>query len=163
MVFSCQVCLCPHSLCSLLLSPFHMWNDHQLKSLNPDLRVSTAQSGLSSPADRSFSPESCRSLLLRSSCLRLENWELRNKDSTSQVLSDRLHTFSLKNYEQEHNSTGFKVYSMYNKKTTDLAIFQDQLESSLPYVKINRNVAAFCDFKTNTKTAKPQEKKGSVQ
>ena len=64
--------------------------------INPDLRVSSSQCGLFSPDDSSFTPESCRSLLLRSNSLKLENWELRTEDRASQLLFDRLQSLSLK-------------------------------------------------------------------
>lgn len=63
--------------------------------LNPDLRVSSLHSGLPSPSESSFTPESSRSLLLRSSSLRLEDRELRTEDRASQLLSDRLQPLSL--------------------------------------------------------------------
>ena len=55
-----------------------------------DLRVSSVQCGLPSPAESSFTPESCRKLVLRSSSLRLEEWELRTEARASQHLSVRL-------------------------------------------------------------------------
>ena len=65
-------------------------------TLSPtDLRVSSVQCGLPSPAESSFTPESCRSLVLRSSSLRLEELELRTETRASQHLSDRLQQFSL--------------------------------------------------------------------
>lgn len=63
--------------------------------LNPDLRVSSLHPGLFSPSDSIFTPESFRSLLLRSRCLRLEDWDLRTEDRSSQLLSDRLQSLSL--------------------------------------------------------------------
>ena len=63
---------------------------------NPNLRLSSLQSGRLSSADSSFTPESCRSLLFRSKSLRLEDWELRTEDRASQLLSDRLQPLSLK-------------------------------------------------------------------
>ena len=54
-----------------------------------DLRVSSVQCGLPSPAESSFTPESCRSLVLRSSSLRLQELELRTEARASQHLSDR--------------------------------------------------------------------------
>jgi len=60
-----------------------------------DLRVSSVQCGLPSPAESSFTPESCRSLVLRSSSLRLEELELRTEARASQLLSDRWQWFSL--------------------------------------------------------------------
>ncbi|CAL8399535.1 unnamed protein product, partial [Boreogadus saida] len=42
---------------------------------------------LPSPAESGFTPESCRSLILRSSSLRLEEWELRTEAKASQHLS----------------------------------------------------------------------------
>ena len=72
-------------------------NVHLLKGLmNPDLRVSSVQCGLSSPADSSFTPEPCRLLLLMSSSLRLEDWELRTEDRAAQLLSERLQPVSLR-------------------------------------------------------------------
>ena len=59
-------------------------------TLSPtDLRVSSLHCGLPSPAESSFTPESCRSLVLRSSSLRLEEVELRTEARASQHLSDR--------------------------------------------------------------------------
>ena len=63
---------------------------------NPDLRLSSLQSGHFNSTDSSFTPESCRSLLFRSSSLRLEDWELRTEDRASQLLSDRLQPLILK-------------------------------------------------------------------
>ena len=60
-----------------------------------DLRVSSVQCGLPSPAESSFTPESCRSLVLRSSSLRLEELALRTEARASQHLSDRRQPFSL--------------------------------------------------------------------
>jgi hypothetical protein len=54
-----------------------------------DLRVSSVQCGLPSPAESSFTPESCRLLILRSSSFRLEDLELRTETRDSQDLSDR--------------------------------------------------------------------------
>ena len=62
---------------------------------NPNLRVCSLQSGLLSPSDRIFSPESFRSVSLRSRCVRLEDWDLRTEDRASQLLSDRLQPLSL--------------------------------------------------------------------
>ncbi len=63
--------------------------------MDPDLSVSSVQFGLSSPADNSFTPESCRLLLLKSSSLSLEDWELRTDDRALQLFSERLQPFSL--------------------------------------------------------------------
>lgn len=54
-----------------------------------DLSVSSAQCGICSAADRSLTPEFCRSLLLRSSSLRFEVWQVRTEDSASQLFSER--------------------------------------------------------------------------
>ena len=59
------------------------------KRLITDLRVSSVQCGLPSPAESSFTPESCRSLVLRSSFFRLEELELRTEARASQHSSDR--------------------------------------------------------------------------
>lgn len=66
------------------------------KQLNSDLRVSSVQCGLSSPADSRFSPASCRSLLLRSRSFRLEDWRLRTEDKALQLLADILQPLNLK-------------------------------------------------------------------
>ena len=68
---------------------------------NIDLRFSSLQCGLFSPADYSFTPESCRSLLLRSRCLRPEDCELRTEERAPQILSDSLHPLSLKKESEE--------------------------------------------------------------
>ena len=68
--------------------------------MNPDLRVSSVQCGLFSSEHSSFTPESCRLLLLRSSSLRLEDWELRTEDRAAQLLSERLQPLSLKKNQQ---------------------------------------------------------------
>ena len=65
-----------------------------------DLRVSSVQYGLPSPAERSFTPESCRSLVLRSRSLRLEEFELRTEARASQHLSDQRQPFSLNTNKQ---------------------------------------------------------------
>lgn len=59
----------------------------------PHRRVSRVHCGLLRPAASSFSPESHRLLLLRSSSFTLE--ELRTLARASQLLSDRLHPLSL--------------------------------------------------------------------
>lgn len=65
--------------------------------MNPYLSVSSLQFGLfSQKAESCFTPESCRLLLLRSSSVRLEDWELRAKDRASQLLSERLQPLSLR-------------------------------------------------------------------
>ena len=66
-----------------------------------DLRVSNVQCGLPSPAESSFTPESCRSLKLRSNSLRLE-LELKIEARASQHLSDSLQSFSLHTRYTEH-------------------------------------------------------------
>ena len=63
--------------------------------IKTDLRVSSVQCGLPSPAESSFTPESCRLLELRSSSLRLEELELRTEARASQHLSDRPQPMSL--------------------------------------------------------------------
>lgn len=75
---------------------------------NPDLRISSVQYELITPMHRNFTPESRRSLLLRSSSLRLKYWEQRTEDRTSQLLSVRLHTLNLKDTHKEN--TSFTVY-----------------------------------------------------
>lgn len=77
-------------------------NNTEWKTLNHDLRLSSLQCGLSSASDRSLTPESSRSLSLRSSSPRLEDVKLRTEDRTSQLPSDMLQTLSLKNYEDEN-------------------------------------------------------------
>ena len=52
------------------------------KSLWTDLRDSSLQFGLSSPADSSFTPESCSMLWLRSSSLRWEGLDLSAETTT---------------------------------------------------------------------------------
>ena len=68
--------------------------------MNPDLRVSSVQCGLCSPTESGFTPKSFRLLLLRSSTLREEDWELRTEDRASQLLSERLQLLSLKRNNQ---------------------------------------------------------------
>lgn len=67
-----------------------------------DLRVSRVQCGLFSPPERSITPEFCRSLLLRSRSLRLEDCELRTEDRASQLLHVRLQPLSLKKILRQH-------------------------------------------------------------
>jgi len=64
--------------------------------MNPDLRASRLQFGLFSPAESCFTPESCSLLLLRSSSVRLKDWELRAEDRAAQLLSERLQSLSLR-------------------------------------------------------------------
>lgn len=63
-----------------------------VKEENPwtDLRISSLQFGLSSPAQSSFTPESCRLFPLRSSSVRCEGLDFRAEVTTSQWVSDRL-------------------------------------------------------------------------
>lgn len=61
-----------------------------------DLSAFSFQFKVCSAADRSFTPESWRSLLLRSSSLTLEDWEPRNEDRALQLLSERLQILILK-------------------------------------------------------------------
>ena len=68
-----------YGTCDLTVSPLS----------KTDLRVSNVQCGLPSPAESRFTPESCRSLVLRSSSLRLEELELRTEARASQHVSDR--------------------------------------------------------------------------
>lgn len=82
---------------------------------NPDLNISSLQYGLSSPPHSVFTPESFRSLLFRSSSLRLEEWELRTEDRVSQVLSERLQPLSLLR-QQEVKKTPNK-HTNQNKQT----------------------------------------------
>ena len=60
-----------------------------------DLRVSSRQFGLSSPAERSFTPESCRLFLLRSSSLRWEGLDFRAETREAQLISDNLQLSNL--------------------------------------------------------------------
>lgn len=71
-------------------------NKKKKKYLNPDLRISSLQWGFSSPAEKSFTPESSRSLLLRSSSVRVEHWKLSSEDRALQLLFERLQPSSLK-------------------------------------------------------------------
>ena len=60
-----------------------------------DLSVSSVQYGLPNPAESFFTPESVKSLLLRSTSLKLEELELKRDVNSSQHLSDRLQPLSL--------------------------------------------------------------------
>ena len=82
--------------------------------MNPDLRVSRTHCGLSSPTDSSFTPESCRLLLLRSSSLRLEDWELRTEDRTSQLVFDSSQPLILE------RKKGRKRRNFYIEQLTDM-------------------------------------------
>ena len=73
--------------------------NHTLSKTN--LRVSSVQCGLPSPAESSFTPESCRSLVLRSSSLR-QVLELKTEARASQHSSDRWQPFSLHTNKQKH-------------------------------------------------------------
>lgn len=72
------------------------WMKKKIDIAWSDLSVSSLQYWLFIPADRSFTPGSCRLLLPRSSYIRREDWELRTEDRASQLLSDRLQPLSLK-------------------------------------------------------------------
>ncbi|KAF4084691.1 hypothetical protein AMELA_G00108890 [Ameiurus melas] len=81
---------------------FEIWRKlRDLNGLKTDMllfllnSVSSVQCGFSSPAESSFTPESCSLLLLRSSSLSLEEFELRTEDRTLQLSSVRLHRRSL--------------------------------------------------------------------
>ena len=79
---------------------------------NPDLRVSSVQCGLPSPAESSFTPESCRSLVFRSSSFRLEELELRTEARASQHLSDRWQAFILQT-NKKNNMLGTVIKITY--------------------------------------------------
>lgn len=64
-----------------------------------NLRVSSLHWGLFSPRDSSSTPESCRSLLFRSSSIILNDWQLRTEARASQLSFDRLQPPSLKKQE----------------------------------------------------------------
>lgn len=75
----------------------------QLFSVSPvrfKLRVSSVQYGLLIPPVNSFSPESCRLLLLRSSSFRFEVWAPMTNARDSQLPSDSLQPLSLKDFNQ---------------------------------------------------------------
>ena len=80
---------------------------------NTDLSLSSLQCGLLSPAEISFTPESLRSLLLRSSSLRLDALELRTDARASQLLSDKLQPLSLKKHEENLSFSSLSVKSVY--------------------------------------------------
>lgn len=82
-----------------------MINNTEWKRLNSDLRLSSVQWGVSTAADKNFTPESFRSLSLRSSSFRVEDWERRTEDRTSQLFSERLQVPSLKNKENKDKHT----------------------------------------------------------
>lgn len=88
-----------------------------------DLRISSLQCWFATPTHRSFTPESCRSLLLRSNSLRQEDWELTTEDRSSQLVSVRLQSVSLKIMNAKTNNTVINMYSFCNKESLDLAIF----------------------------------------
>ena len=90
--------------------------------LNPDLRVSSLHPGLFSPSDSFFTPESFRSLVLRSTCVRLEDWDLRTEDRASQLLSDRLQPLSLEKTDYisvEMNEDEFGLKSSQSEHRSD--------------------------------------------
>lgn len=70
--------------------------DKLLHFMNINLNVSNFKHGLISPVESVITPESCTSLLLRSSSLSLQDWELRAEARSSQLLHDRLQPLSLK-------------------------------------------------------------------
>lgn len=59
------------------------------------LNVCRRQLVLSRPAARSWTPESCKSLLLRSSSVKLDKLEVRIDPSILQILWDRLQSANL--------------------------------------------------------------------
>ena len=87
----------------------------------PDLRVSTVQCELFSPAERRFNPESCKLLLLRSSSLRLEDWALRTEDRASQPFQDILQPLSLEEIIDEKKLVFFAV-SLINQIKSNIYI-----------------------------------------
>lgn len=83
------------TLCHLFINVVWILNNAEWKRLNPDLRVSRVQCGLSNAADMSFNPESSKSLLLRSSSVSLQDWEQTAVDRASQLLPVRLQSLVL--------------------------------------------------------------------
>lgn len=68
---------------------------YQRKDFDFNLSVSRTQCGLCSPTDKSFIPESCRLLLLKSRYFKAEDLKLKMSDKALQLLSERLESFSL--------------------------------------------------------------------
>ena len=83
--------LCDHKIRSRDIESNQLLSVHLLT----DLRVSSLQCLLASPAESRSTPLSCRSLLLRSISLKLK-LELRTDDNSLQHLSERLQPLSLK-------------------------------------------------------------------
>lgn len=86
-----QISLNNVSGCNLLLIYLN-----EIYYTNMDLRIFNVQHGLPSPAESSFTPVSSRSLLLRSTSLRLEFLEVKTEAKASQLLHVSLQPLSLK-------------------------------------------------------------------
>lgn len=88
------------------------------------MRISSLQSVLSTPEDSSLTPESRRSLSLRSSSLRLEGWEVRTEDRASQLISESLQPLSLNFIRKKKGkiNTGVNEYSYLSERLLDLEI-----------------------------------------
>lgn len=87
---------------------------HNRVFMCPNLSVSSVQFGFSSAEESSLPPESCRSLLLRSSSLRREDSELRTVARASQLLCCRLQSLSLKTSAKKSQPSK-KITSSINK------------------------------------------------
>lgn len=64
--------------------------------MKSDLKLNSLHIDISCPPESSLTPESCKLLSLRSSSLRLEDWDLRAGESKSQLLSETLQQVNLK-------------------------------------------------------------------
>lgn len=92
-----------------------------------DLRSSAVLWGFSGWAESSSTSESCRPLLLGSSCVVLEDWEIKSAASASQLLSDRFLSLQLKKSEWWRKSMTvflflylhFGLFRLHKKDQTD--------------------------------------------
>lgn len=112
------------------------------------MRISSLQSVLSTPEDSSLTPESPRSLSLRSSSLRLEGWEVRTEDRASQLISESLQPLSLNFIRKKtgKRNTGVNEYSYLSERLLDL-----EITKAVPCVKQVRNSAVYFDLEKKYK------------
>ena len=87
-----------------------------------DLRLSSAQFWLSSPTDSSFTPESFRLLLLRSSNLRWDGLDFRAEATTSQWVSESPQLYSL-SWHRYYKNVTMKDETLYLLHAFDVKTF----------------------------------------
>ncbi len=108
------------------------------------LSISSWQFGLFSPSEINFTPESCRSLLLRSSSLRIQFEDCRADDKLSQPLSSEITESKMKESRNTH-------ITIHNLQTYTQSVYL-QTHSQIIYRHTVRSTTTHTDRQTDRQT-----------